>query len=481
MLGLGSGYLQKLIQIGTTIIVVPLLISDMALGLSGYGQLMTLLTVMAFFSMVLDGLRLSVSRKVGQQSSSKDHGLGISVVAMMLALFLPILILALYGNEIYVFVGLGNIASGIILLSVIFLFSEQLNYVLEQYYHSSGLTWKVNSITMIEVVVRFLVICVAIFSYQFSILTYLFIFAVIYLLKLMYFIFDLFSMKVFSSDFFNVDKKELSEIFKYSFPLSLKGVATFFVYRFGVIVCNKTIGPDAAAVYSLIFTTIKNYLGQIFVAVLRPMVIPITAAKNIKIISKESQQSIRSLLRVYEFFVVGAIFIVAFCTDYWLELWLGDKFMAYSALFALSIMVVSLEVVSGVKALLLVSQGYGKSLSFYSLFFALVLMSMLFFIMATEMYASIDVIIYITLAYILAFNGVALMKLFKNRLSSIDYDSYILKLMMYVCSASSYFYFHEMSMVLAFLIGVTVYVIMSFFVFKGIFSDFRFVFKLFLR
>lgn len=481
ILGLGSGYLQKLIQIGANIIIVPLMISDRALGLSEYGELMTILTVVAFFSMILDGARLSISRKVGQQRGADNSGLGVSVAAMLLVLFIPIILLAFFGEYLFSFAGLDQIGSSIILLSIILLFFEQLNYVLAQHYHSAGLTWQVNFLTTVLVILRFVVICLAVFFLQFSIEIYLVIFSTFFLVQWIYFVFDLCKRRVLVGGDLSFETEELREVLHYSWPLSLKGLATFFVYRFGVIVCNRVIGPDAAAVYSLIFTTIKNYLGQIFVAVLRPMVIPITAAKDIANISQKNIQLLRSLLRIYDLFVVGAVFFVAFSADFWLELWLGDIFLEFSILFSLAIMIIALEVVSGIKALLLISQGFGKSLSLYSMLFAAVLIASLFYIMSTKEYASIEVVIYLTLFYIVAYNGMVVMRLFQKNLGAIDTGSYILRLIVYACSGGAYFYAHSFSVGAALAIGFSIYCLLTALIFKGVASDLQHVTGLIFR
>jgi len=479
--GIGSGYIQKAVQIVTTIIIIPLLISDTALGLSGYGELMTALAIVAFFSMILDGVRLSVARKVGQQQNANNHGLGVSIAVMLVALSVPVSVFALIADTIFEFTGLDwKRDSVLMVLLLLFLFFEQLNYVVEQYYHSKGLTWKVNVITTLEVLVRFAIISFAIIYYMFDAEMYLYIFVGSYIIKSVYFFANLYGLDAFNKNSMSFKWDEVTEILNYSWPLSLKGVATFFVYRFGVIVCNKVIGSEASAIYSIIFTTIKSYLTQLFVAVLRPMVVPIMAAKNISKISNENKESITSTLRVYEYIVVGAILFVSFSSEIWLGAWLGDEFLNYSMLFSISIMIVSLEVVSGIKALLLVSQGYGRQLSFYSLLFASFVLLMLTYIMITGSFSTLENIIYLTLSYIVIYNGVALMRLFRRYMLGIDKDNYLVRMFVYVTSGLSFYMAYEYSVYMGLVVGMLVYVVLVMALFKGVYQDLIRVFKVFM-
>jgi len=366
-------------------------------------------------------------------------------------------------------------------LLLLFLFFENLNYVVEQYYHSKGLTWKINVITTLEVLLRFAIIYFVVIYYTFNAEMYLYIFVASYFFKSLYLFVNLYGHGAFNKTNMSFKWNEITEILNYSWPLSLKGVATFFVYRFGVIVCNKVIGSEASAIYSIIFTSIKNYLTQLFVAVLRPMVIPIMAAKNISKISNENRGNITSILRVYEYVVVGAILFVSFSSEIWLGVWLGDEFIDYSMLFSISIMIVSLEVVSGVKALLLVSQGYGRQLSFYSLLFASLLLLIFAYIMITGNFSSLENIVYLTLSYIVIYNGVSLMRMFKKYMIDIDKDNYLVRLFVYISSGASFYMTYEYSVYMGLVVGILVYMTLVMALFKGLYQDLVRVFKVFMQ
>ncbi|MCA9421025.1 MAG: hypothetical protein KC592_08410, partial [Nitrospira sp.] len=156
--------------------------------------------------------------------------------------------------------------------------------------------------------------------------------------------------------------QELPTFFE-SLPLSLKSLSVYSVFRLTVIVVNRIFTPEIAAIYSILIVTIRGYITQLFVSVIRPMIVPLTASVNIADFNEVRKVPVVSALNSFDSIVVTSTVMLAFLVPWWLPFWLGADMVEYLPVFMVGIVALGLEASTAIKNLLLISQGHGLALT----------------------------------------------------------------------------------------------------------------------
>ncbi len=420
LLGVASGYILKLMQIVCNLVLIPFLISNKVLGLAGYGQLSAVLATIGLLTALYDGWRLSCARRLG---IAEKVGEAVYMPLLVMTL-VPIILLGLcaffYGDYILVWLGFGDDFQNLALIIVVYFLFEQVNFLSEQCFHAKGKTWIVNSVLLLEVFCRTLTIYVLFTVWQPSIELYLKIFVAYMIIK--YIVYGLWLITRRSA--IGVDTLGFSiyremGTFYYSLPLSVKGLSIFSVFRLSVVVVNKYLSSELAAIYSILMVTLRNYITQLFVSVLRPMIVPLSAGIGLSQFSNQSQ--LRSLLKNYELFVCTISLFVALLVPYWLSAWLQQDLSAYYFLYISGVAFFGLESSSSIKNFLLVSQGYAKILTLFALILSLVHVSYLSCIFLLHDMLAIQWVIMGVICFILLYAGISVPYLFSKKIVK-EYD-----------------------------------------------------------
>lgn len=412
IINIGSGYALKVVQIFCSLITVPILISDKGLGLNGYGKLAVALSLSALMSMLFDGFRLIASKSIGRQHDLLYVQM-FKVLQIFIVLSAPVLVtIALLANPLIPFLGLVGQPVAIVYLVVVYFVFEQLLYVVEQYYHSQVKTFVVNISNGIEAVVRLFLILIVFTNHQGTQSDYLLIFIATYLCKLLnYLIFIIIANT--GKHLVLTSFSEIKFFIKEAFPLSLRGVSSFLVFRMSIIYANKYLSSEAAAVFSIIFVTTRGYLTQIFVNVMRPMVIPVVSRISFASVGDEKLTKYKNIISFYEYLALSSISLIACFTPLWLPLWLGDSFRQYQALFAFAVGILGIESAFSLKSLVLVSQNLGSVLAKYSIVACTFFLIVLFFLEHYGMF-TLSWMTFCIIAYVLMYNGLSVNHIFNN-------------------------------------------------------------------
>jgi hypothetical protein len=414
IIGIASGYIVKVVQVACNLMLVPFLVSSSVLGLAGYGYMAVLLAAVGLIASGLDGWRLATSRRFGL---AKTMGEKI-YLPLLLITVLPLLIcsvIACYFNQqTLALLGLGQLDNRIISLLMLYLFFEQLNALSEQCFHASAMTWLVNAVVLCEVVLR--TACLFYFlSDNGSLQDYFFIFVCFMGCKYLFYIVLLAVNGFVGSLTMQSVKREWPTFFE-SLPLSLKSLSVFSVFRVTVIFVNRLFSPELAGIYSILMVTIRGYITQLFISVIRPMIIPLTASIDILALNDSRRKLLISTLNSFDFVVILSTVLLAIMSPIWLPLWLPIDVNEFLGLFMLGIIALGLEASTSVKNLLLISQGHGVVLTKVTVLAAI---SYLFYLVGTtQLLATLTItwLFFGVLAFIVLVSGILIPWLFASKL-----------------------------------------------------------------
>lgn len=363
---LGAGYLQKAVQVFCGLITIPILVSDNGLGLSGYGRLAVLLSISALLSMALDGFRLMASRDIGAGFDRLYQAtIAHLVYSSVLALCLSLITVSL-ADPLLKLIGLEGLSRYLLYWACLFFTLEQLLYVLEQTYHAQLKTYYVNGINSIESIVRLAAIFLLFQLGSGDIATYFKIFTGTYALKVLLHLATLGFQCGQKEDFAplqNVSTTDFRRVLVSAYPLSLQAGAQFFVYRLSVIIANREFSAESAGLFSIVFITLRGYMTQLFVNVLRPLIVPNFSKIVLSRSSLPANLRHIDAVACYEAFVIVCILIIVATTSAWLPMWLGTTFHEFVPLFCAGVAFLGLESVTALRCLVLISQNHGTILS----------------------------------------------------------------------------------------------------------------------
>lgn len=362
-----TGFTLKFVQLACSFLSVPILIADEGLGLHGYGQLAVALAVGALPSMLFDGFRLSVSRGMAINSNALFDATCL-YTKYILFLCAPIVVLGvLFWHQIAEAAALNIDTRYVISYILLFFTLEQLLYIVEQYFHCLLKTSLLNIVNSLEAIIRLMGVGLIFQGQEGSIEDYFVLYIATYLVKISLYWALIASRRVEGGRICRWSHREsFTTFFQDSSALSLKAIMTFVVFRFSVIYANRVLSSEAAAVYAIIFVTLRNYITQLFVAVFRPMIIPLTANDNIIDYDKNIRIDFELVLSFYEFVVVCAVLLMAASVTGWLPLWAGSEVASHHSLIAMGIAVLGIESALSMKGLILIGQGFGRILSVLS-------------------------------------------------------------------------------------------------------------------
>ena len=417
IVGVASGYLLKLVQVVCNLALIPFLISDGIFGLAGYGGLSVVLATIGLMAAGYDGWRLSTARRLGIAEKTGEAAYLPLLIITISSVLLLCMGAHLYGSQIIKLIGISSPSIHLALYMTIYFLFEQINFLSEQCFHAKGKTWIVNLLILLEVVCRTITIFWLFNIINPSIELYLKVFIIYMIAKYMVYLVLFFLNKNNGSTPFVLTRiREELDTFLYSLPLSLKGLSVFAVFRLTVIVVNKYLAPELAAIYSILMVTLRGYVLQLFFSVVRPMIVPVTAGIEISKLSKSSRLQLQSLLKGYEFVVCTTCLVMACLVPVWLSHWLDKDMSHYHLLFIAGIAFFGLEVSSSVKNLLLVSQGYGKTLTSFTVIMSVSFLIYLGLITVNFETLTMELIMIGVIVFIVLYAGVSVPYLFSNRI-----------------------------------------------------------------
>jgi O-antigen/teichoic acid export membrane protein len=359
-INIGSGYAQKVVQTICGLITVPILLSDSGLGFSGYGELAVALSISALVSTMYDGFRLTASRRIGLSKSdfrSETYRLTLWILIVTLP---AAIILVTFSTGIYALAGLTETSENLIYLIVSSLLIEQASYVIEQSYHAQLKTAFVNTLSSFEVLARMIAIWVIFSDGKQTIDTYFEIVIFTSAFKLIAMMLTTVRHQVSDRTFIPTG---FSTYVRESISISLNGISITLVFRISIILANKLFSSEMAAVFSITFLTIRNYLNQLFVSVIRPMVIPLASRFDLKNGHHERRYLYNNAIALYEVLVTTSTIFLAASITLWLPAWLGDHLNTYFSIIALAIIAIGLECALSLKSMTLFSQGSGRQVT----------------------------------------------------------------------------------------------------------------------
>lgn len=368
--GVASGYVAIAVQTLVSVLLIPFLISERGLGLSGFGSLSALLATAALFSMLLDGWRSSCSHQLGRIKESRLPLLFLSFFLISgclsgglaaIAWELRDALLAMSGQSQVI-----AVSSAFTLVLVLFAL-EQTGWCAEVILHRKQKTWLVNLTQATEVVLRAIAIVFVFINYEASILAYLQVQVLVYALR----VFVLLLGVGLFLDWRIHDRERLindiRDTFRYGFGLSLKGISNFIFFRGTLLFVNRIWGAETAGIFSIVLVTIRTYVIQALFAVLQPMIIPLTAGVNLASLEEAKKDQVLKFIRLFQGGAGLAVLSAAISTPVWLPLWLGEGMVPYLQWVVLGLLVFGVEVIAGIPTYLVVSQGQGTRLSVVSL------------------------------------------------------------------------------------------------------------------
>ena len=411
LINIGSGYLLKIVQIFCSLLTVPILIDSEGLGLAGYGQLAAALSISAMLSMAYDGIRLVTSKRIGQSKPAYSRETRLLSGYVVVTALPAAALLILLQPQIFAFAGLDHIDARVIYWIALTFIVEQTSYAAEQFFHSQLRTSLINIVNSVEVIVRLIAIALVFNSHTGSIEHYFIIFLSTSLCRI-----TLLWSVILRDPLPDTPADKSTSLVGFvreSAPHSLNGIALFIVFRFSIILSNRYLSSELAAVFAILFFTIRGYLNQIFISVIRPMVIPLVSQIDLRRLEFAARQRYDRIVVTYELIVISAIFLIAFSCPLWLHLWLGDEFDAYRGIVGFGIAIMGIEAALSLKGMILVSQGRGIVLSHFSL-----IGGILYVIALSALRAggglSLSTLTFAVTLYILLYSGVVMNLLYSH-------------------------------------------------------------------
>jgi hypothetical protein len=239
----------------------------------------------------------------------------------------------------------------------------QVMFPVEATLHAVGKTYSVNVLMTAEVILRVLIVVVMFIALPASIEGYLLVFtgllagrAVVEAVILRKLVASVCSESVPTL------AAEVNALWSSS-VLMLQGLSAFSVFRAPVLLANKVMGSEAAAVISILVATVRTYLYQALISSVQPMMVPIAARIGVREMTQEQVRLVRDLLGAHQTASTALCLFVAITAPAWLDLWLGQTFAVFALAATVMTLTVSVEVSAIVISQVVVSQGYGALLS----------------------------------------------------------------------------------------------------------------------
>lgn len=376
IVGAGSGYITKILQAACTAVLLPYLLLERNLGLTGFGEFSAIQALVAILILAFDGWRQSVGTTIGRQvaaGSMRKRDLGASIGWSFLGATGLALVAVLAVERILAVAGLNP--SGeyklVFMLLVGQMAVEQGLYPAVALLHAAKSTWRINVAVAVEVVLRTLAVFVWFSASSASISVYAVVILVSAVLRASWLAMRAFRQLEGGAPAAVDDVARGRDTFSYSLSLLGASAAEYMIFRMPVILMSRFVGAEAAAVVSVLLNSIPNYLRQITWSVLRPMVIPLGATIDFSVLSPKSGERFEALLRTYQFlgfFVCACLGATAW---FWLNIWLGSEWDKYASLLNILVLAIGLQLATAFQYQLLVAQNRGGYLAFWGILLAL--------------------------------------------------------------------------------------------------------------
>ena len=159
---------------------------------------------------------------------------------------------------------------------------------------------------------------------------------------------------------------------RYSLALTGSSMANYLVFRAPVVLAARLVSAEAAAILAVLLNSVPNYLRQLTLAVLRPMIIPLGARVDLSSLSVPQQVKLNALLSTHQAAACIACTAIGATGWIWLDLWLGRDFAVFAPPMNALIVAIGLQIASAFQAQLLVAQGWGRPLAAASVTLAVV-------------------------------------------------------------------------------------------------------------
>jgi len=369
LIGAGTGYATKLVQVACTVLLLPFLLSDSQLGLKTFGQFSALQAIIAILALVFDGWRQSTGKTTGNRVAAggvsvRDLGVmvgwsfaGVTLLAMLAVVSRPLILSA------------GNLAAVdgievVLFLLLTQLVVEQALFPAEALLHATGNTWKLNLVLAVEVIGRTAAIFVWFLAGSASITGYAGVILVGAVIRML-------SLALLACGAV-VPRSEVERptgfqtevaVIRYSLVLMGSSIANYLVFRAPVVLAARLVSAEAAAILAVLLNSVPNYLRQLTLAVLRPMIIPLGARVNFSTLSTPQQAKLNALLSTHQVAACIACTVIGATGWVWLDLWLGPDFAIYAPPMNALVVAIGLQIASAFQSQLLVAQGWGRPLA----------------------------------------------------------------------------------------------------------------------
>jgi O-antigen/teichoic acid export membrane protein len=305
------GYGLRVVQIAATLIVVPFLLREDAIGIERYGQIFAILSALGVVSLILDGLKVSYSRSISaslaEGSAATSLFIGAGIKAMM-GVSLAVAIAVLVWRR--AFLGALGIPAdadflGAMWWAAAFVVFDNGLFSVHAHLTARGRLDLLNGLIAIEVVLRNLAFFAWFTARPATAAAYMAIFAGG--LGLRYFIIVLFAVWHWPDDFRGWWRGRVGDTWgavRYSLPVSVVTAQYFVFQRLTIPLVGRFIGPAEAGLLALGLNTISSNLAQILFTVARPVLVPIAARLDFATMTTSTR---RLLLHVDSLYVCGVV------------------------------------------------------------------------------------------------------------------------------------------------------------------------------
>lgn len=371
---LAAGYLAIAVQTLTGLFLIPFLVSEDGVGLTGFAAIVTLQAAVGLVAIIFDGYRQYAARVIALATNNGDREVLSSVfhftlfaatAAVVPWLMASPLVSKLTGIHTEDVVTASFLAAACVVV-------EQLSYVLECHQHATRRSWVPSCLGGLDSLLRAILIVVLFKSFSANVSQF-FLAALLGQTVKFSILLWLSPIEVRLLGGKWIDRMiSQCKAFAGSLSLALNGIAPFIVFKGSVILANVTLAGEQAGVIAIILVTLRGYFNQGLFSVLRPMLIPRLALVDTR---DRTSTYYRRLITYLDLFQVTILFVgilAVVSTPVWFSLWLGSSVKDYAVLAQIAVAIYFLEIAYGAQYSCLIAHNNGRSLALLTGFFALI-------------------------------------------------------------------------------------------------------------
>jgi O-antigen/teichoic acid export membrane protein len=332
--GIASGYFTRGIQFVATILLVPFLLRDDVLGLDGYGNVFTMLGIIALFRFSVDGLRVSFTRDISMAMGEREGGspgatLGTRIKIMFLICTAIVVAVWLAAPVILPIVGIApdSYALGGLRFAALIFWAENALHLFRVPLIVRGSISFVNFCGAAEVTLRAVTYFLLFSVSEASLMKYFLIQAAFVLARNLAFVVHL---AYFSRDdlrgFFRAPWRPSRKSVGYAVPIATVQVTNELVERLPVILASTFLGAEASGLVALVLNTTRRYVRQILFSVLQPIAVPIAARLDPRRLSPSALGTLWNVEALYTLCTALVICSGIVCMPELITIWLGADY-----------------------------------------------------------------------------------------------------------------------------------------------------------